>query len=113
MRIPLGLLAGVFTMTAQTIDRTKPPETPPLPAFHLPPLYETQLPNGLSVVLLEDARFPLVTVRLAFQAGSRFDPAGLRGLSEAAGALLIEGTERRTSRQIAEEAASMGGSVNA
>jgi predicted Zn-dependent peptidase len=114
----MALLAGVLTMTAnslsaQAIDRTKPPETPPLPAYHLPPVYQTKLPNGLSVVLLADARFPMVTVRLAFEAGSRFDPAGLRGLSEAAGSLLTEGTKSRTSRQIAEQAASMGGSVNA
>jgi zinc protease len=118
MRRHAGVFAGVLTMTvnslsAQTIDRTKPPDTPPLPAYHLPPVYETQLPNGLSVVLLEDARFPLVTVRLAFQAGSRFDPAELRGLSEAAGSLLVDGTKRRTSRQIAEDATSIGGQIGA
>src|SRR5437764_8112865 len=118
MRLNLSLLAGVLTMTlnslsAQTIDRTKPPETPPLPAFHLPALYETKLPNGLSVVLLQDARFPLVTVRLAFQAGSRFDQAGLPGLAEATASLLTDGTKSRTSRQIAEEMASIGGSINA
>jgi zinc protease len=115
MRRDLALL-GILTVnlvSAQMIDRTKPPETPPLPAYHLPPVHETKLPNGLSVVLLEDARFPLVTVRLAFNAGSRFDPADLRGLSEAVSSLLTEGTKRRTSRQIAEEAASIGGSINA
>ena len=118
MKRHTALLAGVLTMTlnslsAQTIDRTKPPETPPLPAYHLPPVFQTQLPNGLSVLLLKDSRFPLVTVRLAFQAGSRFDPAGLRGLSEAACSLLTEGTRSRTSRQIAEQAASIGGSIAA
>ena len=115
MRHKLGI-AVVFAISAtflasQTIDRTKPPQTPPLPAFHLPAVYETKLPNGLSVVLLEDGRFPLVTVRLAFNGGSRFDSPDLRGLSEATGSLLTEGTKRRTSRQIAEEAASIGGSV--
>ena len=118
MRRRVSLLAGILAIamnstSAQSIDRTKPPETPPLPAFHLPAVYETILPNGLSVVLLEDARFPLVTVRLAFAAGSRFDPPGLRGLSEAAAALLIDGTKQRTSRQIAEEAASIGGTIAA
>jgi zinc protease len=111
------ILAAVFTVSAnflvgQAIDRAKPPETPPLPAYHLPAVFETKLPNGLAVVLLEDARFPLITVRLAFNAGSRFDSPDLRGLSEATGSLLIEGTKRRTSRQIAEEAASMGGAIN-
>jgi len=105
--------AAAILLAAQTIDRTKPPQTPPLPAFHLPAVYETKLPNGLAVVLLEDPRFPLVTVRLAFNAGSRFDPTDLRGLSEATGSLLTEGTKRRTSRQIAEEATSIGGAIGA
>ena len=101
------------TMHAQKIDRTKAPETPPLPAFKLPPVFETKLPNGLQVVLVEDHRFPLVTARLAFLAGSRFDPPDLAGLSESAGALLRDGTQTRTSRQIAEELASIGGSLTA
>ena len=105
------LAAGM--LTAQTVDRTKPPQTPALPVYHLPSVYETKLPNGLSVVLLEDARFPMVTVRLAFDAGSRFDPADLRGISEATASLLNEGTKRRSSRQIAEESASIGGSIGA
>jgi len=100
-------------MQGQTMDRTKPPQTPELPVFKLPPVFETRLPNGLTVLLVEDKRFPMVTARLGFEAGAKYDPAELRGLSETAGALLTEGTTHRTSRQIAEEAASIGGSVHA
>jgi zinc protease len=107
------LVAAAVLVAAQTVDRSKPPQTPPLPAYHLPALSESKLSNGLAVVLLEDPRFPLITVRVAFNAGSRFDPVDLRGLSEATGSLLAEGTRRRSSRQIAEEAASIGGAVNA
>jgi zinc protease len=116
MRLYANVLPGVLMaacLPAQTLDRTKPPETPPLPAYHLPSVFETKLSNGLSVVLVEDGRFPLVTVRLAFGAGSRFDPAELRGLSEATAFLLTQGTKQRTARQIAEEAASMGGEAAA
>ena len=56
------VIAGL--LGAQPVDRTKPPQTPPLPAYHLPAVQESKLPNGLAVVLLEDARFPLITVRL-------------------------------------------------
>ena len=101
-----------MTIPAQPIDRTKPPETPPLPAFRLPPVAETALPNGLQVVLVEDRRFPLVTLRLGFQAGSKFDPKELPGLAEATAALLTEGTQTRSARQIAEEAASIGGTLS-
>ena len=118
MRRDAGLLAGAIfvgatLLSAQVIDRKKPPQTPPLPAYHLPPVFETKLSNGLAMVLIEDPRFPLVTVRLAFDGGSRADPSDLRGLAEAAGSLLTEGTRRRTSRQISDEAATIGGSVGA
>jgi len=106
-------LALAGALAAQTVDRTKAPETPPLPAFKLPPTDETKLPNGLQIVMVRDTRFPLVTVRLAFEAGSRFDPPASRGLSEAVASLLNEGTKKRTSRQIAEESGSIGGAVGA
>lgn len=95
------------------MDRTKPPETPGLPVYKLPPVFETRLANGLTVLLVEDNRFPLVTLRLGFPAGSKYDPAELRGLSETAAALLTEGTSLRTARQIAEEAAGIGGGLGA
>jgi zinc protease len=97
----------------QQMNRTKPPQTPNQPAFKLPAVHETRLPNGLEVVLVEDARFPMVTARLGFQAGSKYDPQDLPGLSETTGALLTEGTTHRSSRQIAEDAASIGGSLSA
>jgi zinc protease len=102
---------AVLSLTAQTVDRTKPPETPPIPGYKLPPISTVTLPNGLNVVLIQDARFPLVTARLNFPAGSKFDPKELPGLSEAVATLLIEGTPTRTSRQISEEADAIGGSL--
>src|SRR5580700_3500597 len=102
---------ATLALTGQTIDRTKPPETPPIPSYKLPPISSVTLPNGLNVVLIEDARFPLVAARLNFPAGSKFDPNDQPGLSEAVATLLIEGTNTRTSRQISEEADAIGGSL--
>ncbi len=102
-----------MTLSAQEIDRTKPPETAALPPFKLPSVFESALENGFRVVLVEDRRFPLVTLRVAFEAGSKFDPKDLPGLSEAVAALLTEGTKARTSRQIAEELADLGGAMRA
>ncbi|MDQ6707542.1 MAG: insulinase family protein [Acidobacteriota bacterium] len=111
MKVALLLIAGQLYMSAQTVDRTKPPETPAIPSYKLPPVSESKLPNGLSIVLAEDSRFPLVTVRLAFQAGSKFDPPNLPGLSDSVATLLTQGTKTRTSRQIAEELAGIGGAL--
>jgi zinc protease len=109
------LILGSLTLSimAQNTDRTKLPETPAVPAFKLPPVQETTLPNGLTVVLANDSRFPMMDVRMGFQAGSKFDPEKLLGLSEIAGDLLKEGTTTRSSREFAEELASIGGSLNA
>ncbi|MBZ5583423.1 MAG: insulinase family protein [Acidobacteriia bacterium] len=108
-----AMFLSALALVAQPVDRTKAPPTPPIPEYKLPPVYETKLPNGLSVVVVEDARFPLVSARLAFQAGSKFDPQDRPGLAEAVASVLTEGTKSRTSRQISEETDSMGGSLSA
>ena len=97
---------------AQAVDRTKAPETGPIPAYKLPPVFETKLANGLAVVLVEDNRFPLVTARLSFQAGSKYDPKDMPGLAEAVGKVMTEGTKTRTARQISEETDAVGGSLS-
>jgi len=109
----LAIVLSVVCLAAQTIDRTKPPRTPPIPGYKLPPVFETRLPNGLGVVLVEDGRFPLVTARLNLQAGSKFDPQDLPGLAEGVAAVLTEGTKTRTARQISEETDGLGGSLGA
>ena len=106
------LLVSALAAGAQPIDRTRAPETPPIPAYKLPPVYETKLPNGMAVMLVEDSRFPLVSLRLSFLAGSKFDPADMPGLAEATAALLTEGTKTRSARQISEEVDAIGGSLN-
>ncbi len=114
LRFTAVTLHLVAMMTfSQVIDRSRPPETPLLPTFRMPNVYEAELRNGLKILLVEDRRLPVVTLRLGFPAGSKFDPPELPGLAEAAAALLTQGTKARTSRQIAEEAAAIGGTLEA
>ena len=103
---------GALILAAQTTDRTKAPATGPIPGYKLPPVYETKLPNGLGVVLVEDNRFPLVTARLSFQGGSKYDPKDMPGLAEAVGSVMTEGTKTRTARQISEETDAIGGTLS-
>lgn len=95
------------------VDRTKPPQTPPIPNIKLPTIERFQLPNGLSVIATEDQRFPLITFRIAFFAGSKYDPKELPGLSDSVAALLNQGTMSRNARQIADESADLGGDISA
>jgi zinc protease len=101
-----------FSLVGQTVDRTKAPQSGPIPAYKLPPVFESKLLSGLTVVLVEDNRFPLVTARLSFQAGSKYDPKDIPGLAEAVGSVMTEGTKSRTARQISEETDAIGGSLS-
>src|SRR5512132_2815655 len=87
----------------------------PLPArpIKLPTAYETILPNGLSVIVVEDSRLPLISYLLAFRTGDAHDPPQLPGLMDMLTGLLTEGTESRTSREIADEIARLGATLQA
>jgi zinc protease len=89
-----------------------PPPLKPRP-ISIPTPRETTLPNGLSLVVVEDQRLPLVSYRLAFRVGGAFDPPGLPGLTDLLAGLLPEGTATRTSKEIADEVARMGASLSA
>jgi len=79
----------------------------------IPTPRETTLPNGLSLVVVEDKRLPLVSYRLAFRVGGAFDPPGLPGLTDLLAGLLPEGTQTKTSKELADEIARMGASLSA
>lgn len=119
------LLSGVlsFATFAQTgapqgmkqtedFRRQAPPPLAPKP-LNIPKPYETTLPNGLQVVVVEDPRLPLVNYRLAFRTGDTGDPADMPGLMDMVTSLLSEGTQQRTSKQIADEVARLGATLTA
>lgn len=100
-------------MSSQADLLKQPP--PPLPArpIQLPTATETVLANGLELVVVEDSRLPLVSYRLAFRKGDAHDPPDLPGLMDMLTGLLTEGTESRTSREIADEVARFGATLQA
>jgi zinc protease len=100
-------------MTQQETFRSQAP-APLLPRpIAIPAPREIVLPNGLTLVVVEDSRLPLVSYRVAFRVGGAFDPPSLPGLTDLLAGLLPEGTQSRTSREIADEVARMGASLSA
>jgi zinc protease len=95
----------------ETFRRQLPPPLQPRP-LNLPDPIETTLANGLGLVLIEDKRLPLISFRLGFRSGDANDPAELPGLSDMVSHLLTEGTETRTSRQLAEEIEKVGAGLS-
>ena len=96
----------------ETFRSQAPPPLQPHP-ISIPAPRETVLSNGLTVVVVEDTRLPLVSYRLAFRVGGAFDPPELPGLTDLLAGLLPEGTESRSSREIADEVARIGASLSA
>jgi zinc protease len=100
-------------MSQQENFRSQAPAPLPPRVISIPTPHETTLANGLTLVVVEDSRLPLVSYRLAFRVGGAFDPPELPGLTDLLAGLMPEGTTSRTSKEIAEEIARMGASISA
>lgn len=81
--------------------------------FSIPRPFETELSNGLKIVIVEDQRYPIISFRLAFRTGDINDPDDAVGLTSAVASMLNEGTEQHTSKELAEEIGRLGASVSA
>jgi zinc protease len=80
----------------------------------IPKPVEAKLQNGVRVLILEDHRFPTVSVQLHIAgAGALFEPPDLPGLADVTAQMLREGTKGRTSKQLAEEIERLGATVGA
>src|SRR5689334_18218109 len=79
-----------------------------------PKAEERTLSNGLTVLIIEDHRLPLVSAQYNISAaGPIFEPAGTPGLASLTATMLREGTKTRSSEQIAEQVAQLGASLTA
>ncbi|HNQ15793.1 MAG TPA: hypothetical protein PKM58_09535, partial [Pyrinomonadaceae bacterium] len=83
--------------------RKSAPESLAPRAFNIAQPSETILANGLRLIVFEDKRFPLVSLRLIFLAGDAYDSADAVGLTSSMASMLTEGTENYSSRSLAEE----------
>src|SRR6266705_5492488 len=71
------------------------------------------LANGLKVLLVENPAIPTVSLTASVLAGARYDPESKAGLAIMVSRLLDEGTENRTSLEIADAIESVGGAIEA
>jgi len=71
------------------------------------------LSNGLKVLLVENPSLPTVSLNASVLAGARYDSESKAGVAIMASRLLDEGTETRTSFEIADAIESVGGAIEA
>ncbi|HEY4592866.1 MAG TPA: pitrilysin family protein [Thermoanaerobaculia bacterium] len=91
------------------VDRSAPPQAGALKPFTFPHFLRTRLSNGLAVLAARHSELPLVSLEMLMPAGGQYDPEGRSGLSSLTAAVLDEGTQRRSSMEIAATAERLGG----
>ena len=108
----LAAAAVPATLTAQAVDRTRPPALGSAPTLRLLPVQTATLPNGLVLAVVEMHKVPVVDVSLVVDAGSVDDPADLPGLATFTANMLDEGAGRRSALEISEEADFLGADLS-
>lgn len=99
---------------AEKLDRSVPPKPGKPKDLNFPKFFETKTSNGITVLVIEDKRLPLVTSRFVFKSGSYLDYFNEKksGLASLMSELLTKGTPSRVATQIAEEVDYIGASLS-
>jgi zinc protease len=99
---------------SQVERKNKAPVSDEILRVKIPKPVEIDLPNGLTILVLENHRLPLVTARMTILgAGALNDPPDVPGLANVTAAMLKEGTKTRSSKEIAEQSDALGATIGA
>jgi zinc protease len=71
-----------------------------------------ELPNGLRILVREDARLPLVSISAVFRGGLLAETPETNGITRLMAKTLLKGTKTRTAEQIADQIEAVGGSIS-
>ncbi len=93
---------------AEDDDRKQLPLGAAPPKFALPPVHRRTLSNGIQVLVVENHELPSLSLSVVFPVGTSSDTVGKTGLADLLAAVWNEGTQTRTSEQIAEALANIG-----
>lgn len=106
----LAALIGSAPMAAQ--EKQQPPKGGTPKNFTLPKKQVVALDNGLTLVMIPYGSIPKASIRIHIKTGNINEGAEQVWLSDLMADLMEEGSTTRTSRQIADEMAGMGGNLN-
>ena len=104
-------IALLYQNSFAQIDRTKPPKAGPAPIIKINDPVITKLPNGITVLVVENHKLPRVTASYSIDAGPVTE-GKKAGLLEITGAMLEEGTLVRSKAAFDEAVDRMGANVN-
>jgi len=102
------------TDTSKVERKGRAPVSKDLLKVMLPKPIEATLSNGLTVLIMENHRLPLIALQFNLSgAGPVFEPGNSPGLAGITAQMLREGTKTRSSVQIAEQMDQLGASISA
>jgi predicted Zn-dependent peptidase len=99
----LALAAGWLALPAAAAESS---------ALKMPPCQEVKLKNGLTLLLLEQHKVPLVSLAVTLRAGGVEDPDGQEGLASVTASLLKRGTGKHSADELAAELDFMGAAIS-
>jgi len=101
------------TTSEGTVLKGKAPVSKELLRVKLPKPVESDLSNGVHLIVLEDHRTPQINFQLIVDgAGGYYDPASMPGLAGFTASLMREGTATKTSEQLSEQLDRLAASVS-
>ena len=93
--------------------KNKAPVSKDILKVKLPRATEATLSNGLTVLIIEDHRLPLISIQYSIGAsGPIFEPANMVGLARITAQMMTEGTKTRSSLKISEEVERLGAALS-
>jgi zinc protease len=102
------------TDTSKVERKNRAPVSKDILKVTLPRATEATLSNGLTVLVLENHRLPLISLQYNLDgAGAIFEPSSVPGLAGITAQMLREGTTGKSSVQIAEQIDQLGASITA
>ncbi len=94
---PVGTNAGTTTAAAVKSEIT---------------IQKFELPNGVRLLVREDAKLPFVDFRVLLKGGVIAETSANNGITKLTARMLLKGTKTRTADRIAESIESVGGDIN-
>jgi len=104
-------VAIAMTATAQKIDRSKPPKPGPAPVIKFADPAIFTLPNGLTVLVVENHKLPRVSAKFNIDMGPVLE-GKKAGVMELMGAMLAEGTKTMPKAKFDEAIDLLGADLN-
>ncbi len=93
-------------------DRSIQPEPGNNPIVDLPPIWDTQLVNGVRLLAVPNTETPTIAIHALFSMGQRDEPAGKAGLASLTAAMMREATKTHTAAEFSEALERIGASVS-